>query len=121
MAFPVAGVYHWHEKQYPEVTGTGLRSEQSKTMNRALNAVVLSNSTTAGGVTVAGALKLAQQGRFRPDVEVVLCITGNGLKTIEAVIDPSLRPLPEAPVIAPRLREVKALVESTNKRVSIVN
>jgi threonine synthase len=68
---------------------------------------------TAGGVTVAGALKLAQQGRFRPDDEVVLCITGNGLKTIEAVTDPSLRPLPEAPIIAPRLREVKALVEAT--------
>ncbi len=67
---------------------------------------------TAGGVTVAGALKLAQQGRFRPEDEVVLCITGNGLKTVEAVIDPSLRPLPEAPVIAPRLREVKALVQS---------
>jgi threonine synthase len=71
---------------------------------------------TAGGVTVAGALKLAQQGRFRADDEVVLCITGNGLKTIEAVTDPSLRPLPEAPVIAPRLREVKALVASLESR-----
>jgi len=68
---------------------------------------------TAGGVTVAGALKLAEQGRFRPDDEVVLCITGNGLKTIEAVTDPKLRPLPEVPVIAPRMKEVKALVEAT--------
>jgi threonine synthase len=67
---------------------------------------------TAGGVTVAGALQLAQEGRFKPDDEVVLCITGNGLKTIEAVTDPALRPLPETPVIAPRLREVKALVEA---------
>src|ERR671919_1612002 len=40
---------------------------------------------TAGGVTVAAALALARAGRLRPDDEVVLCITGNGLKTIEAM------------------------------------
>lgn len=67
---------------------------------------------TAGGVTVAAAIQLAEQGRFRKDDEIVLCITGNGLKTIEAVTDPALAPLQEAPVIAPRLREVRSLVES---------
>lgn len=67
---------------------------------------------TAGGVTVAAALQLAEQGRFREDDEVVLCITGNGLKTIEAVTDPELSPLAESPVIAPRLREVRSLVEA---------
>jgi threonine synthase len=67
---------------------------------------------TAGGVTVAGALKLAEQGRFRKEDEIVLCITGNGLKTLEAVTDPTLRPLPEAPVIEPKLRAVRALVEA---------
>ncbi|HEX6106123.1 MAG TPA: threonine synthase [Gemmatimonadales bacterium] len=60
---------------------------------------------TAGGATVAGALALARAGRLRPDDEVVLCITGNGLKTIEALQGA----LPEAPVIAPRLRELEAL------------
>jgi len=60
---------------------------------------------TAGGVTVAGALALAQQGRLRPDDEVVLCITGNGLKTVEALQGV----LPEAPVIAPKIRELEAL------------
>lgn len=40
---------------------------------------------TAGGVTVSVARKLAAQGRFRPDETVVLAITGNGLKTQEAV------------------------------------
>ena len=39
--------------------------------------------------------------------EVVLCVTGHGLKTVEAVRDT----LPEAPVIAPRLRDVTTLVE----------
>ena len=62
---------------------------------------------TAGGVTVAAALALAAEGRLRPDDEVVLCITGNGLKTIDAVA-PALG---EAPLIAPRLAEVRALVK----------
>jgi threonine synthase len=62
---------------------------------------------TAGGATVAAALELAETGHFKPDDEVVLCITGNGLKTIEAIH----ASLPVAPVIAPRLREVTALVE----------
>jgi threonine synthase len=62
---------------------------------------------TAGGVTVAAAVALAERGLLRSDDEVVLCITGNGLKTTEAVRDV----LPEAPVIAPKVREVAALVE----------
>jgi threonine synthase len=62
---------------------------------------------TAGGVTAAAALALARDGRLRPDDEVVLCVTGHGLKTLDAVRDA----LPEAPVIAPRLREVAALVQ----------
>ncbi|MCL4544448.1 MAG: threonine synthase [Chloroflexi bacterium] len=40
---------------------------------------------TAGGVTVAALKKLAQQGAFRRDETVVALITGNGLKTQEAV------------------------------------
>lgn len=67
---------------------------------------------TAGGVTVAGALALAAQGAFGPRDEVVLCITGNGLKTVEAITDPAYGPVPEAPIIEPRLREVRALVEA---------
>ncbi|MDE3215113.1 MAG: threonine synthase, partial [Gemmatimonadota bacterium] len=66
----------------------------------------------AGGVTVAGALKLAAQGAFKPSDEVVLCITGNGLKTVEAITDPAYGPPPEAPVVEPKLREVRALVEA---------
>jgi threonine synthase len=40
---------------------------------------------TAGGVTVASARKLFAQGRIRPDETTVLCITGNGLKTTDAL------------------------------------
>jgi threonine synthase len=63
---------------------------------------------TAGGVTVAGALSLAREGKLTPSDEVVLCITGNGLKTVEAVAGT----LPETPIIAPKVREVAALVEA---------
>ena len=55
---------------------------------------------TAGGVTVGVAKKLVAQGKIPADESVVLCITGNGLKTLDAVdghagvtreIRPSLR------------------------------
>jgi len=40
---------------------------------------------TAGGTTLAVAKKLIEQGRINPDESTVVCITGNGLKTLEAV------------------------------------
>jgi threonine synthase len=61
---------------------------------------------TAGGTTVAAALALAEQGRFSADDEVVLCITGNGLKTADAV----RASLAESPVVNPKVKEVAALV-----------
>jgi threonine synthase len=61
---------------------------------------------TAGGATVASALSLARQGRFTRDDEIVLCITGNGLKTLE----PIMETLKDSPVIDAKLREVRALV-----------
>jgi threonine synthase len=61
---------------------------------------------TAGGATLAAAASLVRAGRLGPDDEVVLCITGNGLKTIEA-LDGALS---NSPVIAARLKEVSPLV-----------
>ena len=40
---------------------------------------------TAGGVTVSCARKLCLQDRILPDETTVLCITGNGLKTTDAL------------------------------------
>ena len=40
---------------------------------------------TAGGTTLAVAKKLIAQGRIPRDEEIVLCITGNGLKTQDCV------------------------------------
>jgi threonine synthase len=61
---------------------------------------------TAGGVTVAVTQKLLEQGHIGRDQEVVLCITGHGLKTPDAVVD-ALEP---APVIEAKLEEFAALV-----------
>ena len=40
---------------------------------------------TAGGVTVGVTKKLIEQGRIKPDETTVICVTGNGLKTQEAL------------------------------------
>jgi threonine synthase len=40
---------------------------------------------TAGGVTVATTRKLVDQGLLDPDAETVILITGDGLKTLDAV------------------------------------
>jgi len=71
---------------------------------------------TAGGATLAAALSLAQSGRFKPDDEVVLCITGNGLKTVEA-LDGALS---TSPVIPARLREVAPLVTSAQPSSAVL-
>ncbi|MBI5056651.1 MAG: threonine synthase [Nitrospirae bacterium] len=41
---------------------------------------------TAGGVTLASAIKLIREGHIKEDDLTVLCITGNGLKTKEAIM-----------------------------------
>jgi len=61
---------------------------------------------TAGGVTVAAARRLAAEGWLKPDDEVVLCSTGNGLKTVEA-LDGVTEP---GPVIGPSLKELERLL-----------
>jgi threonine synthase len=61
-------------------------------------------SETAGGVTLAVTQKLIKQERIKPDEVTVICITGNGLKTQEAlagvfeppvVIEPNLHSFDE--------------------------
>jgi threonine synthase len=59
---------------------------------------------TAGGVTVGCARKLYRQGRIKPEETTVLCITGNGLKTTDALTGQYEA---EAP-IAPKLAEFEA-------------
>ncbi|MBI2339190.1 MAG: threonine synthase [Deltaproteobacteria bacterium] len=61
---------------------------------------------TAGGVTVGVAKKLIGEGRIPKNESIVLCITGNGLKTQEAVVDKLGKP----PIIKPSLNEFEELV-----------
>ncbi|MEI6321719.1 MAG: threonine synthase [bacterium] len=61
---------------------------------------------TAGGVTVACAKKLIETGKIPSNESAVLCITGHGLKTQEAIIGK----VGEPRVIGPSLREFEALV-----------
>jgi threonine synthase len=61
---------------------------------------------TAGGVTVACARKLIETGKIPKDDSIVLCITGNGLKTQEAI----LGKCGAARLIKPSLREFEELI-----------
>jgi threonine synthase len=62
---------------------------------------------TAGGVTVACAKKLIESGRIPKNESIVLCITGHGLKTQEAISDKVGQPK----LIRPNLKEFEALLE----------
>jgi threonine synthase len=63
---------------------------------------------TAGGVTVGVAKKLIAQGHIAADASAVLCITGNGLKTLEAMTGH----VGHAREIRPSLREFEAVLAS---------
>ena len=63
---------------------------------------------TAGGVTVACAKKLIESGAIPADESVVLCITGNGLKTQEAILGKCGEPR----LIGPSLREFEEKIGS---------
>ena len=62
---------------------------------------------TAGGVTIASLVQLVGSGVIRRDERVVALVTGNGLKTIEAVAD-SCRP---SATIAPTLESFAAALD----------
>jgi len=66
---------------------------------------------TAGGVTVGVAKKLIASGKIPADDSAVLCITGNGLKTIDAVEGH----VGHTREIKPSLREFEALLEAEKK------
>ena len=63
---------------------------------------------TAGGVTVGVARKLIHQDRILPDETTVVCITGNGLKTTDALANCYEAETP----IAPKLVEFEAYLQS---------
>ncbi len=66
---------------------------------------------TAGGVTVGVAKKLIAAGKIPANDSAVLCITGNGLKTLDAVVGHVGTPRE----IRPSLREFETMLEAENK------
>ena len=63
---------------------------------------------TAGGVTAGVAQKLIRQGRIGADETTVVCITGNGLKTTDAIA----ADFPASEAIAPRLEAFEAYLDN---------
>lgn len=55
---------------------------------------------TAGGVTLASTIKLIQAGKIRREGTTVICITGNGLKTQEALTGHVCEPFRIQPKLA---------------------
>jgi threonine synthase len=66
---------------------------------------------TAGGVTVGVARKLIASGRIPAKDSAVLCVTGNGLKTLDAVMGHCGQPRE----IKPSLREFETLLSAEDK------
>jgi threonine synthase len=71
---------------------------------------------TAGGVTVGVAKKLIASGRIPRNDSAVLCITGNGLKTLDAVVGYVGRTRD----IKPSLREFESLLEAETRSTAPV-
>jgi threonine synthase len=65
----------------------------------------------AGGTTLACAIKLIQSGRIPRDESICVCITGNGLKTLEVMAGQ----FNSIPVINAKLGEFDNLVTSINE------
>src|SRR5215813_2834602 len=63
---------------------------------------------TAGGVTAGVTKKLIAQNRIKPGETTVVCITGNGLKTTDAIA----AEFPATEAIAPRLEAFEAYLDA---------
>jgi threonine synthase len=71
----------------------------------------------AGGTTLACAIKLIQSGRIPRDEPICVCITGNGLKTTEAMHGQ----FAELPVINAKLAEFDEVVKQSEEKTPAAN
>ena len=100
------------------VTGSGGRGE-SATDEQILSAVKLLAQTEgiftepAGGTTLACTIKLIESGAIQRDESVCVCITGNGLKTVEVMSRAGVFDPP--PVINPKLAEFDQIVKQIDE------
>ncbi|MBI4198167.1 MAG: pyridoxal-phosphate dependent enzyme, partial [Chloroflexi bacterium] len=82
---PADGVYALRAIQESNGTATAVLEEEVVEGMKLLAETEGIFAETAGGVVVSGLKRLAQQGVIKPDELTVAFITGNGLKTLEAV------------------------------------
>jgi len=110
---PADGYYA--QRVIKESGGTG----ESATDDEIIDAIKLLAKTegifteTAGGVTLAVCKKLVERGIIPRDEEIVITITGQGLKTQEAVADKIGKPI----IIEPNLRSFEMEVIKTEDRI----
>ena len=100
----------WYALQVARSTGGEIASVSDSEIIEGIRLLARTEgifAETAGGVTIATLAKLAAAGVVRRDERVVAYVTGNGLKTVEALGD-SVGP---SAVIAPTLEAFSALVE----------
>lgn len=69
---------------------------------------------TAGGVTVATTKKLIESGKIDVNETIVICVTGNGLKTQEALVGKLSKPI----MINADIKEVDKIVERINREAA---
>jgi threonine synthase len=82
---PADGIYAARTMKQSGGTGESATDEEIVAGIRLLAAKEGIFTETAGGVVVASAEKLIRSGRIPSNESIVLCITGNGLKTQEAI------------------------------------
>jgi threonine synthase len=97
----------WYALDVVRSTGGGLGAVSDEAVVEAIQLLARTEgifAETAGGVTIATLAELARTGVIRRDERVVAYITGNGLKTVEA-LGPGVGP---SVVIAPTLESFVA-------------
>ena len=70
---------------------------------------------TAGGVTLAVTKKLIESGKIPRDEEIVIAITGNGLKTQDAIANIVAKPI----IIRPNIDDFAAVLEGSREAVLV--
>jgi threonine synthase len=70
---------------------------------------------TAGGVTTAVTARLYSHGRIQRDETTVVCITGNGLKTTDALVGR----FAEEPAVKPRLAAFDEYIRSVDSSLAL--
>jgi threonine synthase len=89
---PADGVYAAQLVQKTGGQGVGVTDEEVVEGIKLLARTEGVFTETAGGVTVASLKRLVQTGRIAPDDVTVVYVTGNGLKTLDAVQGKVSRP-----------------------------